>query len=170
MAAAVTMAAAAAPAVTMAAAAVTMAAAAVATPVARAAAAVATLAAAAAPPVPVATLAAAAAVPFADPPRRDRPREPELRGPDDPHRKRRLAWAVLFRRTWGLDVLDCSRCGDRMELLASIEDPDVAAKILRHLNLPTRAPPRRRPWRPALALDGSAGADHDGVDAPSAFE
>ena len=49
-------------------------------------------------------------------------------------------------RTWGLDVLDCPRCHGRMELIACIEDPLVAHKILTHLGLPTRAPPRPPPW------------------------
>ena len=98
---------------------------------------------------------------------------PELAGPDDPRRQRRLAWAILLKRTMGLDVLACPTCHGRMELVAAIEDPDVAAKILRHLNLTTRAPPRGRPWRapPELALEQAPGdADCDGIDAPSAFE
>ena len=49
-------------------------------------------------------------------------------------------------RTWGLDVLDCPRCHGRMELIACTPDPLVAHKILTHLGLPTRAPPRPPPW------------------------
>jgi hypothetical protein len=74
--------------------------------------------------------------------------DPDLAGPDDPKRQRRLAWATLMSRTWNLGVLACSRCGERMELIATIEDPQVAAKILDHLGLPSRAPPRGRAWRP----------------------
>ena len=76
-----------------------------------------------------------------------------------------------MKRTWGVDVLDCHRCGSRMELLAAIEDDRIAARILRHLGLPTTAPPRGRPWSPqrSLAFDRHAGHD-DGVDTPSAFE
>ena len=73
----------------------------------------------------------------------------------------------------GLDVLDCPTCHGRMELVAAIEDPQVARKILEHLNLPTRGPPRGPPWRaqPELALEQTPGhADYDGVDPPSAFE
>ena len=105
--------------------------------------------------------------------RRDRPVTPDLRGPDDPFRERRLAWAVLLRRSFGLDVLACPTCGNRMELIAAIEDPDLAAQILRHLNLPTRGPPRGPPWRAQaeLALEQAPGhADYDGVDPPSPFE
>ena len=103
--------------------------------------------------------------------RHDRPARPELVGPDDAHRKRRLAWAVLLKRTMGLDVLACPKCGDRMRLVAVIEHPQVAAKLLGHLHLPAQAPPRGRACYPPreLALQRSAD-EHDSVDAPSSFE
>jgi len=48
-----------------------------------------------------------------------------------------------------LDVLECPRCGSRMRILAAIEDPVVARKILDSLGLPSRSPPvspaRRNP-------------------------
>ena len=104
--------------------------------------------------------------------RRDRPPTPELVGPDDPTRGRRLAWAVLLKRTWGLSVLVCPRCSGPMRLVAAIEDPVVAQKILRHLGLPARPPPRGPPRRaqPELAREPHAHDEHEGVDAPSAFE
>ena len=60
---------------------------------------------------PVAT-AAAATPPAAphDARRRARPATPELVGPDDPFRVRRLPWAILLKRTWGFSVLVCPRC------------------------------------------------------------
>ena len=57
-----------------------------------------------------------------------------------------------------------------MELIAAIEEPAVIAKILNHLHLPSRAPPRGRPWRPQRALALECRDEHDGIDAPSAFE
>ena len=87
--------------------------------------------------------------------------------PDDPTRDRRLAWASLMRRSFGIDVLQCPTCSGRMELIATIEDPDVAAKILKHLGLPARAPPRPPPWRPPQQR--LPASDHH-VDQPSAFE
>ena len=33
-------------------------------------------------------------------------------------------------------------CGGTMKIIAAIEDPSVIAKILAHLGLPTKAPPR----------------------------
>ncbi|MEO6954490.1 MAG: hypothetical protein ABI321_22015 [Polyangia bacterium] len=45
----------------------------------------------------------------------------------------------------------------------------MAQKILRHLGLPARAPPRGRPWRPGQQLlaieDGLGGVD--GIDSPA---
>ena len=77
-----------------------------------------------------------------------------LAGPDAPTRQRRLDWAVLMRRTWGIDVLDCPRCATRMTILAVIDDERAARRILEHVGLPSRAPPRGKPWRPQLALRG----------------
>ena len=87
--------------------------------------------------------------------------------PDDPARQRRLDWATLMRRSFRIDLLLCTTCGAPMKLIATIEDPDVAAKILTHLGLPARAPPRPPPWRPPQP--GLPALDHS-VDPPSAFE
>jgi len=50
-------------------------------------------------------------------------------------------------------VLACPRCGGRMRLLGTIEDPQVTRQILTHLGLPTEvpvlSPPRSPPARPA---------------------
>jgi hypothetical protein len=63
------------------------------------------------------------------------PQVPELRG-DAPGTPRTWAWADLLRRGVALDVLACPRCGGRMRLLATIEDPQVSRNILAHLGLP----------------------------------
>ena len=68
----------------------------------------------------------------------------DLVGPDDPGRARRLSWASLFRRVWREDVLVCGRCGGAMRLIAVIEAPAVIEKILKHLGLWQRGPPRGR--------------------------
>ena len=44
-------------------------------------------------------------------------------------------------RIFAVDVLQCPRCGGRMRILAAIEDPSVARKILDCLGLPSRPPP-----------------------------
>ncbi len=45
------------------------------------------------------------------------------------------AWADLMRRTFETDVLCCPRCGGRMTVLATIDDPAVIRRILMHLGL-----------------------------------
>jgi len=42
-----------------------------------------------------------------------------------------------MRRSFGLDVLACPRCGGRLRLIALIEQAAVIERILRHLRLPT---------------------------------
>ena len=67
-----------------------------------------------------------------------------------------------------------------MRLIASIDDPDVARTILRHLRhlgLATRLPPRGHPWRPQARLPAvhdppfvDTSNAWDSVDPPSAFD
>ncbi len=45
------------------------------------------------------------------------------------------AWADLMRRAFEADVLACPRCGGRMRVLATIDDPAVIHRILTHLGL-----------------------------------
>ena len=78
-------------------------------------------------------------------PEQDDPAPDYLPGPDDPGRARRLVWAELFKRVWHEDVLRCPRCGGHMRLVAVVKDPAVVCeKILRHLGLWQRGPPRSR--------------------------
>jgi len=53
----------------------------------------------------------------------------------------RHRWAELLQRVFGVEALRCPRCGSTMRVIAAIEDPGVARKILECLNLPARAPP-----------------------------
>jgi len=75
--------------------------------------------------VPAAAPAKASAV--ADPPRASAPE--------------RMRWAELMRRVFELDVLRCEHCGGRRKLIALIQDPFVARRILEHLGLPSEPPP-----------------------------
>ena len=54
----------------------------------------------------------------------------------------RMNWAQLLKRVFAIDLTICPQCGGPLTLLAAIEDPTVIAKILAHLGLPSRAPPR----------------------------
>jgi putative transposase len=64
-----------------------------------------------------------------------------------PSRPGAYQWAELMRRTFGLDVLACPRCGGRLRLVALIEQAAVVQRILRHLGLPGRYPSRGRHGR-----------------------
>ena len=64
-------------------------------------------------------------------------------------------WAELLRRTFGIDVLACPRCGGRLVLIALIERSDVIARLLGHLRLPSELP---RP-APARSRGREAGLD-----------
>ena len=52
-----------------------------------------------------------------------------------------MRWASLLQRVFEVDALRCPRCGSTLRLIAAIEDPTVARKILECLKLPARAPP-----------------------------
>jgi hypothetical protein len=53
-----------------------------------------------------------------------------------------MSWAQLLTRVFAIDLTTCSQCGGPLTILAAIEDPSVIVKILSHLGLPTRAPPK----------------------------
>ena len=58
---------------------------------------------------------------------------------------RHWAWADLMRRAFDIDVLACPRCGGRLRLMATVEDPDAVRAILAALaesrGIAGRAPP-----------------------------
>jgi hypothetical protein len=56
---------------------------------------------------------------------------------------RHWRWADLMRRAFEIDVLACPKCGGRMELISTIEEPAVVRKILAHLGIPTELPTSR---------------------------
>jgi uncharacterized protein YbaR (Trm112 family) len=73
-----------------------------------------------------------------------------------------------MRRSLGLDVLACPRCGGRMRLVATIDHRAVIDRILRHLGLPTDLPVPR-PAR-ASPLGAVRSAPFDGGTDLAAFE
>jgi Putative transposase len=54
----------------------------------------------------------------------------------------RISWARLLKRVFDIDIEHCSNCGGSLKIIAAIEAPPVIVRILAHLGLPTRAPPR----------------------------
>ncbi|MCP5068580.1 MAG: IS91 family transposase [bacterium] len=55
-------------------------------------------------------------------------------------RPRRLPWADLLKRVFGVEALRCE-CGHPMRVIAAITEPVVARRILECMSLPPRAPP-----------------------------
>jgi len=58
---------------------------------------------------------------------------------------RRYRWAELLQRVFAIDALRCPRCGSTLRLVAAIEDPAIARRILECMELPARAPPSAAP-------------------------
>lgn len=54
----------------------------------------------------------------------------------------RMSWARLLKRVFDIDIEHCPQCGGALKIIATIEEPAVILRILAHLGLPTRAPPR----------------------------
>ena len=62
----------------------------------------------------------------------------------------RMNWARLLKRVFGIDIAHCPQCGGALKIIAAIEEPAVIVRILTHLGLPARAPPRSPARPPAL--------------------
>jgi hypothetical protein len=66
--------------------------------------------------------------------------------------------ALLLQRVFEIDALRCPHCGSTLRLVAAIEDPAVARKILECLAVPARTPP----LEPAVATTPDLGqSEHD---------
>jgi hypothetical protein len=77
---------------------------------------------------------------------------------EDPQPAKNYTWAQLMARTFEFDVLQCPRCGGRMKIIAAIESPEVARRILDCLGIVSRPPPLLPARRQIVQLD-SAEAD-----------
>ena len=73
--------------------------------------------------------------------------------PAAPPNSRHWAWADLMRRAFDIDVLACPRCGGRMRLIATVEDPEAIRAILAALALSPERADRAPPF--AAARDTS---------------
>ena len=58
------------------------------------------------------------------------------------HRPVRLSWAKLLKRVFEIDMEHCPNCGGELKIIAAILEAPVIEKILKHLGLQARAPPR----------------------------
>ena len=81
--------------------------------------------------------------------------------PEERHRA--MTWMQRLKRVFNIDIETCERCGGKVKVVASIEDPAVIAHILKHLKQkealqaglqphelpPERAPPQTRLFDPS---------------------
>jgi hypothetical protein len=72
----------------------------------------------------------------------ERATEPPTNHPQGQEEPPRMSWARLLKRVFDIDIEHCPNCGGALKIIAAIEDPPVIDKILSHLGLPTRGPPR----------------------------
>jgi hypothetical protein len=56
-----------------------------------------------------------------------------LAAPVPPPRHVAMSWARRLKRVFGIEIDTCQRCGGNLRIIASIEQPEVIAKILAHL-------------------------------------
>jgi hypothetical protein len=60
----------------------------------------------------------------------------------------RMHWARRLKRVFGVEIEQCARCGGRLKVIASIEEPQVVERLLAH----------RRERGEEVAPPGSLGA------------
>jgi len=66
------------------------------------------------------------------------------------HRPVRLSWAKLLKRVFEIDRAHCPNGGGQLKIIAAILEQRVIEKILTHLGLQARAPPRAPARGPQL--------------------
>ena len=57
-------------------------------------------------------------------------------------RPARISWARLLKRVFEIDLEHCPNCGGQLKIIAAILESAVIERILTHLGLQARAPPR----------------------------
>ena len=57
-----------------------------------------------------------------------------------------MSWARRLKRVFGIEIEACARCGGKLAIIASIEQPEVIARILAHMA--TTAPGQFQPELP----------------------
>jgi len=62
-----------------------------------------------------------------------------------------MSWARRLQRVFGIEIETCARCGGRLRITSSIEQPEVIARILSQLQ---RTAPE--PYQPELPLAARA--------------
>lgn len=55
-----------------------------------------------------------------------------------------MTWAQRLKRVFAIEIEKCDKCGGRVKIIASIEDPAVIEKILKHVGLDEESQTRNR--------------------------
>ena len=55
-----------------------------------------------------------------------------------------MTWAQRLKRVFAIEIEKCEKCGGNVKIIASIEDPEVIEKILKHLGLDETSQARNR--------------------------
>jgi len=50
-------------------------------------------------------------------------------------------WAQLLARTFNVDVGTCPKCGEDMEIMGAVQDPEEVRRYLRHVAMKEHPPP-----------------------------
>jgi hypothetical protein len=59
-----------------------------------------------------------------------------------------MSWAQRLKRVFAIDIERCRRCGGKLRVIASIEDPALIERILAHLDPPATDGSPRPPFAP----------------------
>ena len=85
-------------------------------------------------------------------------------GAEPPPKPGRFPWASLIWRVFLEDVLACTQCGGRMELVANVMSREAVTRVLQHLGLSAEAPqfhPARPPPQAELPFDAAPAFEAD---------
>lgn len=55
-----------------------------------------------------------------------------------------FGWAQRLKRVFAIEIEKCGKCAGKVKIIASIEDPNVIEKILKHLGLDEASQTRNR--------------------------
>ena len=57
-----------------------------------------------------------------------------------------MTWMQRLKRVLAIEIETCRRCGGKLKVIASIEDPELIERILAHLEQRRDAEPPRLPF------------------------
>jgi hypothetical protein len=60
----------------------------------------------------------------------------------------RMSWMQRLKRVFAIDIETCRRCGGTLEVIASIEDPELIERILAHRKERAAEDVRSTPFAP----------------------